>query len=70
MTEPVNRYSITAVRQSFRGSHVFEAVGLSRELIDEFFPGTVSRVGGLGLDGVARERLLIFDTEADSEVLR
>ena len=47
--------------QSFRGSHVFEAVGLSRELIDEFFPGTVSRVGGLGLDGVARERAEIHE---------
>ena len=47
--------------QSFRGSHVFEAVGLGRELIDEFFPGTVSRVGGLDLDGVARERAEIHE---------
>ncbi len=41
--------------QSYRGSQIFEAVGLSRELINEYFPETVSPVGGIGLDGVARE---------------
>ena len=30
-------------------------MGLNRELIDEFFPGTVSRVGGIGLDEIAAE---------------
>ncbi|WP_265446810.1 glutamate synthase large subunit [Flexivirga meconopsidis] len=40
---------------SYRGAQVFEAVGLSQELIDEYFTGTVSRLGGIGLDAVARE---------------
>jgi glutamate synthase (NADPH/NADH) large chain len=41
--------------QSYRGAQIFEAVGLSEELIDEYFTWTSSRVGGIGLDGVERE---------------
>ncbi|NNG41217.1 glutamate synthase large subunit [Flexivirga sp. ID2601S] len=40
---------------SYRGAQVFEAIGLSQELIDEYFTGTVSRLGGIGLDAIARE---------------
>src|SRR3954452_22932860 len=40
---------------SYRGAQVFEAIGLSQELVDEFFTGTVSQLGGLGLDVVAAE---------------
>jgi glutamate synthase (NADPH) large chain len=40
---------------SYRGAQAFEALGLSRELVDEFFPGTVSRMGGIGLDEIAAE---------------
>ena len=41
--------------QSYRGAQIFEAVGLNKELIDEYFTWTLSRVGGIGLDGVERE---------------
>ena len=34
---------------------MFEAIGLSQELVDEFFTGTVSRLGGIGLDEIAEE---------------
>ncbi|MDD3412330.1 MAG: glutamate synthase large subunit, partial [Eubacteriales bacterium] len=47
--------------QSYRGSQLFEAVGLNKALIDEYFPETVSRVGGIGLDGVARENAARHD---------
>ncbi|AKU16758.1 glutamate synthase large subunit [Luteipulveratus mongoliensis] len=40
---------------SYRGAQVFEATGLSQELVDAYFTGTVSRLGGIGLDIVARE---------------
>ncbi|MFC6713955.1 glutamate synthase large subunit [Branchiibius cervicis] len=40
---------------SYRGAQVFEAIGLSRELVDEYFTGTVSRLGGVGLDVLAKE---------------
>ncbi|MHB8439154.1 MAG: glutamate synthase central domain-containing protein, partial [Acidimicrobiales bacterium] len=40
---------------SYTGAQIFEAVGLSSELVDEYFTGTVSRIGGVGLDVLARE---------------
>ena len=41
--------------QSYRGAQVFEAIGLSRSLVDAYFAGTTSRIGGVGLDVIARE---------------
>lgn len=38
--------------QSYQGSKNFEALGLGKELIDEYFTGTVSRVGGITLEDV------------------
>ncbi|MFT8886151.1 MAG: glutamate synthase large subunit, partial [Acetobacter papayae] len=42
---------------SYRGGCNFEAVGLSRALAAEFFPGMPSRVSGIGLSGIARKVL-------------
>ena len=41
--------------QSYRGAQVFEAVGLSKALVDEYFTGTASRIEGIGLDVLAAE---------------
>jgi glutamate synthase (NADPH) large chain len=41
--------------QSYCGAQIFEAVGLCREVVDRYFTFTASRVGGIGLDGIARE---------------
>jgi len=41
--------------QSYCGAQIFEAVGLNRELIDRYFTGTASRIGGFGLDVIAEE---------------
>lgn len=43
----MSKMGISTLR-SYRSSQLFEAVGLNRELIDEFFPATDSRVGGIG----------------------
>ena len=40
---------------SYRGAQTFEAVGLSQELVETWFPGTVSRIGGITLDVIAAE---------------
>ncbi len=40
--------------QSYQGSKIFEAVGLSHELINEYFTGTVSRVGGITLSDIEK----------------
>ncbi|PWA13145.1 glutamate synthase large subunit [Pueribacillus theae] len=43
--------------QSYIGSKIFEAVGISAEVIEQFFPGTSSQIGGLSLEDIARESL-------------
>ena len=40
---------------SYTGAQIFEAIGLGEELVDEYFTGTVSRLGGIGLDEIAEE---------------
>ena len=44
-----------STQQSYRGAQIFEAVGLEQGLVDEFFTRTPSRIGGIGLEGVAEE---------------
>jgi glutamate synthase (ferredoxin) len=43
--------------QSYRGAQVFEALGLRQDVIDDYFTGTSSRVGGIGLSVIAQEVL-------------
>ena len=40
---------------SYCGAQVFEAIGLAQDMVDEYFTGTVSRLGGVGLDVLAAE---------------
>ena len=39
--------------QSYQGSKIFEAIGISKEVIDKYFTGTVSRIGGITLECIA-----------------
>ena len=41
--------------QSYRGAQIFEAIGLDRGCVEEFFTSTPSRIDGVGLDVIARE---------------
>ncbi len=41
--------------QSYCGAQIFEAIGLGPEVVDTYFTGTASRVGGIGLDVIAWE---------------
>ncbi len=43
--------------QSYRGSQLFEAVGLNSELINQYFTGTTSRIQGVGLDVLANDAI-------------
>ena len=47
-----------ATVQSYRGAQIFEAVGLSRELVDTYFIGTPSRIQGIGLNVIQTESLI------------
>lgn len=40
---------------SYTGAQVFEAIGLAPELVERYFTGTVSRLGGIGLTEIAAE---------------
>lgn len=40
--------------QSYQGSQIFEAIGISKEVTDTYFTGTVSRVGGITLKDIER----------------
>src|SRR5690606_13887912 len=55
-----------SVISSYRGGYNFEAVGLSRTLVDEFFPGMPSRISGIGLTGI-QQKLLEIHRRAWSE---
>jgi glutamate synthase domain-containing protein 2/glutamate synthase domain-containing protein 3 len=43
---------------SYIGAQIFEAVGLSDEVIEEYFPGTSSRIGGIDVATIERETLM------------
>jgi glutamate synthase (NADPH/NADH) large chain len=42
---------------SYTGAQIFEAIGLNRDLVDKYFTGTASNVGGIGIFEVAEEAL-------------
>jgi glutamate synthase (NADPH/NADH) large chain len=55
---------------SYTGSQIFEAIGLSTELVDQYFHGTASNVGGIGIFEVAEETLRLHrDAYGDNPVL-
>src|SRR3954464_13936218 len=56
LLKTISKMGISTI-QSYTGAQIFEAVGLAPELIDRHFPGTASRIGGIGMDGLARETL-------------
>jgi glutamate synthase (NADPH/NADH) large chain len=56
-----------SVISSYRGGYNFEAIGLSRALVGEFFPGMQSRISGIGLSGIARRLLSLHRAAWNAE---
>ncbi|SMO54728.1 glutamate synthase (ferredoxin) [Fodinibius sediminis] len=50
----MSKMGISTIK-SYRGAQIFEALGLDKELVDKYFTWTDSRIGGIGLDTIARE---------------
>jgi glutamate synthase (ferredoxin) len=50
----ISKMGISTV-QSYQGAQVFESVGLAQDFVDEYFTWTASRIGGVGIDVVAKE---------------
>ena len=42
---------------SYTGAQVFEAIGLSQEVVDEYFTGVTSKLGGITIDAIAEETI-------------
>ena len=57
-----------SVLSSYRGGCNFEAIGLSRALVAEFFPGMQSRISGIGLVGLARKVLALHAIAWDNDL--
>ena len=53
----MSKMGISTLR-SYHGSQIFEAIGISAETADKYFTGTDSRIGGIGLEEIAREALI------------
>ena len=58
-----------SVLSSYRGGYNFEAIGLSRTLVAEFFPGMSSRISGIGLAGLQRRTLELHERAYQSDVI-
>ena len=52
--------------QSYRGAQVFEAVGISKEVIEQHFTGTASQIDGIDLDTIGKEATLRFKAALDN----
>src|SRR6266511_1811869 len=57
LVKVISKMGISTV-QSYHGAQVFEAIGLNQDFIDEYFTWTATRVGGVGIDVVAKEARL------------
>ena len=58
-----------SVISSYRGGNNFEALGLSRALVGEYFPGMTSRISGIGLAGLETKVLEAHETAYDTAVI-
>src|SRR5205085_5763585 len=52
----ISKMGISTI-QSYWGAQIFEALGLNKSIIDKYFTWTPSRVGGVGIDVIAKEVL-------------
>jgi glutamate synthase (NADPH) large chain len=53
----MSKMGISTLR-SYRSSQIFEALGIRQEVVDKYFAGTISRIGGIGIREIAEEVLI------------
>jgi glutamate synthase (NADPH/NADH) large chain len=68
----MSKMGISTLR-SYRSAQIFEAVGINHDVIDKYFAGTVSSIGGIGMNEIAEEVLIphrkAFISEQQPEML-
>jgi len=57
MVKILSKMGISTI-QSYRGAQVFEAIGIDQTVIDQYFTGTASAIGGIKLETIAKETLM------------
>lgn len=58
-----------SVISSYRGGYNFEALGLSRALVADYFPGLTSRISGLGLAGLEENAMTRHEAAFDEDIV-
>jgi len=53
----MSKMGISTLR-SYRSSQIFEAIGIHSDVINKYFAGTISRIGGIGINEIAEEVLI------------
>ena len=56
----LSKMGISTLR-SYHGAQIFEAIGVSEDVINKYFVGTPTKIGGVGLDEIAKESSLDHD---------
>jgi glutamate synthase (NADPH/NADH) large chain len=66
LAKVMSKMGISTLR-SYRGSQCFEALGLNAELMELAFAGAPSRIGGIGLEQVEREKRALHESARESD---
>ncbi len=56
----MSKMGISTLR-SYHGAQIFEAIGISQDVIDKYFTGTSSKIGGVGFEELAREAQMFHE---------
>ncbi|MCH9740813.1 MAG: glutamate synthase large subunit [Epsilonproteobacteria bacterium] len=64
----MSKMGISTIR-SYTGAQIFEAVGLSEELVESYFKGTPSRISGIDIDTLEQETLLCHELAYPKQII-
>jgi glutamate synthase (NADPH) large chain len=62
-----SKMGISTLR-SYHGAQIFESVGVSKDLVDRYFTGTATKIGGVGLEEIYKEALLFHERAYNENV--
>ena len=65
----MSKMGISTIR-SYRGAKIFESIGLSEELLHQYFGTEVSTIGGIGLKEIARDAIRLHQAAQDQTLLQ
>ena len=56
----LSKMGISTLR-SYHGAQIFESIGVSQDIIDKYFTGTISKIGGVGTEEICKEATLFHE---------